>query len=327
MKNRSVDKARRAYGWAAGLLVVVVAAAAPIAMDDYLRHVAVLVLLYAVLALSWDILARTGQLSLAHAAFFGVGSYVAALTWKNWGVPDVISIILAGMVAVALAVGLGFITLRMRGIYFAIATLAFGEVLKTAALQLRDFTGGAIGISLNPIFDGERLPAYFFSLLLLLVVSAISVGMRNSRWHYALTAIRTNEDTARVMGINVVFYKVAAFAVSAFFAGVVGGFYAHYTTYIIPYEAFNLNVSVASLVMPILGGLYSTAGPILGAVILKSVEEYLRITITYGYMIAYGLILALVVMFMPHGLVGVFRDVASRSRKGDQALRRAVGGQ
>jgi branched-chain amino acid transport system permease protein len=135
-------------------------------------------------------------------------------------------------------------------------------------------------------------------------VAAVWV-IQSTRLNFAFTAIRENEEVANVMGINPTRYKVLAFMVSAFFTGFAGGFYSHYNTYIIPYEVFGLGISIACLVMPIFGGLYTITGPILGTIIVKVIEEYLRVTFSYGHQIAYGLILVLVVLFMPEGVVGL----------------------
>lgn len=284
-------------------------------LDEYLRHVAILVVLYAVLALTWDVVARTGQLSLAHAAFFGLGAYTSALTYTRLGLPSLWSLAAAGMVAVAAAAGIGWLTLRLRGIHFAIATLAFGEVLKTAALQLRSLTNGAIGISVPPLFGGERVAAYYLVLAILVAALAMSEWVQSSRLRFALSAMRTREEVARVIGVPAVAIKVGIFAASSFLVGVAGAFYLHYTTYIVPEEVFNLAISVSALVMPILGGLYTTLGPLIGAVALKTLEEYLRVTITYGYLIAYGMMLAVAILFMPRGLLGVWQAWrSSRSR-------------
>lgn len=263
------------------------------------------VLLLAILALSWDLLARTGQLSLAHAAFYGLGSYTSALTVKFLGLGPLVGILLAGLAALLVAVPLGLVMLRLHGIYFAIGTLAFSETLRIAANQL-PFTGGPAGLVTVPLFGGRTAPQYLFLLGVLVALMGISRLVEASRYHYAFVAIRTNETVARVLGVPVVRYKVAAFACSAFFAGVCGGTYAHAFLFISPLESFNLAVSVASLVAPIFGGLYSTAGPVLGAILLRGGEEVLRESLGAGYPILYGLLLAVAVLFLPRGIVGLW---------------------
>lgn len=283
-------------------------------LDSYSLHIMVMVVMYATLALSWDILGRTGQLSLAHAGFFGLGAYTAALLCTKADVPQVLSIAMAGACSALVAAGLGAITLRLTAIYFSIATLAFGEVLRTVALRFEGLTGGPIGISVPLLFGGNRLNACYLVSGVLLLAVYVSMALDRSRFRFAFNAIRTRGHLSSVFGVDVVQCKIGAFMVSAMFAGLAGGFYIHYISYTIPYEAFDLGISISSLVMCIFGGLHTTAGPLVGAVILKLVEEYLRITIKYGYMIAYGVILVVVVLFLPHGLVGVVRKWLSSKR-------------
>lgn len=269
------------------------------------------VLLLAILALSWDLLARTGQLSLAHAAFYGLGSYTSVLAVKFLGLAPLVGILLGGLGALLVAVPLGLVMLRLHGIYFAIGTLAFSQTLRIAANQL-PFTGGPAGLVTVPLFGGRTTFQYLFLLGVLVVLMGLSWLVQASRWHYAFVAIRTNEAVARVLGVPVVRYKVAAFGCSAFFAGVCGATYAHAFLFISPLESFTLSVSVASLVAPIFGGLYSTAGPVLGAVLLRGGEEVLRESLGAGYPILYGLLLAVAVLFLPGGIVGLW------GRKGRQ---------
>jgi len=292
------------------------AAAVPVWVNraqPYYLQIAINILIFAILALSWDILARTGQLSLAHAAFYGLGAYTSALLTLRTGLPVPAAIVAGGVVAVAAAAGLGLLTLRLRGIYFAIGTLAFSETLRVATNQLR-FTGGATGLVAPPLLGGQRVPQYLAILGVLLLVVAVSWLVNRSRLHFAFTAIRTNEDVAAAMGVDVVRYKLLAFVISAFFAGITGAYYTHVFLFISPIEVYNLAVSVGALVAPIFGGLYTTAGPVIGAVALRAVEEALRSSIRRGYLIVYGLILAGVILYMPRGLVGLWAAARARWR-------------
>jgi len=284
--------------------------AVPATAKAYQLHLTVITLMYGVLALSWDICARTGQLSLAHAGMFGLGIYVAGLGYTRLGLDPVVTIFAAGLVAGIVAIGLGWMTLRLHGIYFAVATLAFSEVLRTMALQLPGLTGGAVGVNVPPLFGGNRVLCFYLILGVFAMATAISAWFRASRLGLGFEAIRTRPEVAEVLGVNVVAYRVLAFATSAAFAGMAGAFYMHYITFANPYDAFDLNISIASLVMSVSGGLYTTAGPIIGCFLLRAVEEYLRTAIVYGYMIVYGLILVVVVMFMPKGILGSLRALA-----------------
>ncbi|MCD6363184.1 MAG: branched-chain amino acid ABC transporter permease [Synergistetes bacterium] len=275
--------------------------------SSYAVHMGIVILMYAILSMGFDILARTGQVSVGQAALFGLGAYCAVLTFEKFGIDPVLAIFLGGLFAGVVAAGFGFATLRIRGIYFSIATICFAESLQVLALMARGLTGGAIGVSVPPIFDGNITASYYFILALLGGTILVSLIIDKSKLNFAFTAIRENEKVASVMGINPTKYKVLSFVLSAFFTGCVGGFYAFYITYIIPYEVFGIGISVACLVMPVFGGLYTIEGPLLGAVVLKTVEEFLRTTIPYGHMIVYGVILVVSVLYMPAGIVGLVK--------------------
>jgi branched-chain amino acid transport system permease protein len=298
----------RSFSWKKALFLILLiffVLGFPRLVDAYFLHLAITFFLAMILASSWDILARTGQVSVGQAALFGIGAYTAALLFKWVHLSPVLGMVAGAVVAVIVAALLGCLTLRLRGIYFSITTIAFAEALSVIWLMTPGFTGGAMGVSTPPLFGGERQQAYYLILAILALTVAAVWLIQSTRLNFAFTAIRENEEVANVMGINPTRYKVLAFMISAFFTGFAGGFYSHYNTYIIPYEVFGLGISIACLVMPIFGGLYTITGPILGTIIVKVIEEYLRVTVSYGHQIAYGLILVLVVLFMPEGVMGL----------------------
>ena len=302
---------RELAAWAAFLAVVALLPFLGIASDRYLMFLANVMLMFMALALSWAVVARTGQLSLAHGAFFGIGAYTVAIGHHFMALPPLLGIVLAGLIGFAVAAVLGAVTLRLRGIYFAIATLAFGEVLQTVALQFPDVTGGPIGISMTPLFGGDRVASYYLVGLIFVLALALSVGVRYTRVHYAVTAVRTNESVAAVMGVPVVRTKVLTFAASATIAALAGAFYMPFITHTDPTAAFDVSRSVASLAFPIFGGIYTTAGPVIGTIALRSFEEYLRVTPPWkeGYEVVYGAVIVIAVLFIPRGLVGVFESI------------------
>jgi branched-chain amino acid transport system permease protein len=279
----------------------------PKLVDSYFLHLTIATFLAMIMASSWDILARTGQVSVGQAGLFGIGAYTAALLYQKVHLPPVLGMLAGAILAMIVAIFLGYLTLRLRGIYFAITTIAFAEALSVIWLMTPGVTGGAMGVSTPPLFGGNREYAYYLILMILALVIFVVWLVESSRLNFAFTAIRENEEVANVMGINPTRYKVLAFMISAFFTGFAGGFYSHYNTYIIPYEVFGLGISIACLVMPIFGGLYTIAGPIIGTILIKAIEEYLRVTFSYGHQIAYGLILVVVVLFMPEGLLGLWK--------------------
>jgi branched-chain amino acid transport system permease protein len=300
----------RSLSWKTVILLMAVAILMifyPKLVDSYFLHLTVATFLAMIMASSWDILARTGQVSVGQAGLFGIGAYTAALLFQKVHLPPVLGMLAGAVLAMIVAAGLGYLTLRLRGIYFSITTIAFAEALSVIWLMTPRVTGGAMGVSTPPLFGGNREQAYYLILTILALVIFTVWFIESSRLNFAFTAIRENEDVANVMGINPTRYKVLAFMISAFFTGFAGGFYSHYNTYIIPYEVFGLGISIACLVMPIFGGLYTIAGPIIGTILIKAIEEYLRVTFSYGHQIAYGLILVVVVLFMPEGLLGLWK--------------------
>ncbi|MGH2715097.1 MAG: branched-chain amino acid ABC transporter permease [Thermoleophilaceae bacterium] len=305
---------RELVGWG---LFLVVAAALPqsgLGQDRYLMLLANVMLMFVALALSWDIVARTGQLSLAHAAFFGIGAYAVALGHKYLALHPLLALVLAGTVGAAVALGLGVVTLRLHGIYFAIATLAFAEVLRTLALQVPDVTGGPVGISMPPLFGGDRVASYYLVGAVFVLALALSLAVRYTPVHYAVSAIRANEAIAAVMGVNVVRTKVLLFTASAMLATLAGAFYMPFITHTDPHDAFDVSRSVAALVFPIFGGIYTTAGPVLGTLVLRSFEEYLRVTPPWkeGYQVVYGAVIVFAVLFMPRGVLGLLGRTVGR---------------
>lgn len=282
----------------------------------------------AVLALSWDLLARTGQLSLAHAAFYGAGAYAAAILAHLSGVSLWLALPLGGAVAALLALGLGSVTLRLRGIYFAIATLAFTEVLKAVVQQLpTGIAGGSAGLNVPPLFRPHFVPGamqrweiaylsnadyfYVYGGLLLLAV-LVSIACQRSRLKAAFTAVRTNEEVAAVMGVRPARAKLLAFVLSSSLVGMLGALEAERLGSVIPDGTFAISTTVFALVTPIFGGLYTTLGPILGAGVLSAIEETLKRTFAEGYLIGYGVVLVASILFMPRGLVGLANRLRRR---------------
>ncbi|RTG91636.1 branched-chain amino acid ABC transporter permease [Thermus scotoductus] len=269
----------------------------------FLLDAGLFVLLYTALALSWDLVARTGQLSLAHGAFFGLGAYGAGLLVPHLGTLP--GLVLGSLLAGLGALVLGSVTLRLHGLYFAIASLAFSEVLRTLALKL-PFTGGPIGLPVPPPFGGASpWAAYYLALAVFLLALALSLWAEWSPFRLAQAATRQSEAVARVLGVRVVRVKLWSLFLGSVVAGLAGGVYGMKTLFLSPYDAFSLARAVEALVIPIFGGLYTTLGPLLGGVALVSLEQALRLWIQEGYLVVYGAILILVILFLPRGLVGV----------------------
>jgi len=306
-----------------------------IPMPGYVMHTLILVFLWAYLATAWNILGGfAGQLSLGHAAFFGIAAYTSyfMLTWYN--ISPWIGMFIGGIAAVALSIIIGYPCFRfgIREVYFALATIAFAEIMKDIFIYLRDITGGSLGIWLphlgtNPLYFQfeEKWPYYYVIVTMWLVSLIIFKGMKRLREY--LIAIREDEDVAASIGINITKYKLLALAISSFFTGLGGVFYFQYFRYINPHIAFGLETSLEMALIAIFGGMYSLWGPTIGSMILTPIAEYLRITLggTYAgsHLIIYGVLLILVIRFLPKGVYGFYERITLRkltstvARKGE----------
>jgi branched-chain amino acid transport system permease protein len=280
----------------------------PSVLSQYSLHLMILVMVFVVIATSWNILVWTHQISLGHAAFFGIGAYSAALMYNAWQLPIYFDLVLGGVFASLGAILIGVICLRMAPWALAIATLAFAEAVKILVIMLPGLTEGAEGVAIAPLYGGgetAKVYAYYLVLAIAFLTVLMAYLLKRSKLYYAFTAIHDDQEAANMLGINPTKYKVMAFTISAFFVGVVGGFYAHYISYIDPHGVFNIHISVEAQIMPLMGGLYTVAGPVVGAFILTLLGEYLRITVKTGYLIIYGIILVLLIFYLPKGLVGL----------------------
>jgi branched-chain amino acid transport system permease protein len=258
----------------------------------------------ALLALAWDMLSRTGQVSLGSAAFFGVGAYATALLEPLVGV----GLAWIGMVLVCalLAVLLGLVTLRLRKMYFAIATLGCTLSLQVVVVMFPDITGGAGGIGPAVIADGDPRLQFAIILGILLAAAVVSDVLLGNRFRPAFFMIRTKPELASASGVPVVRMKMLAFIVSGIFAGLAGACYGGLYGYVVPADVFTLNWSVLPLAVTILGGMDTTLGPLLGAGLLRGLEELAKYVIGgSGYQVVYGAVIIVFVLTMPHGLVGL----------------------
>jgi branched-chain amino acid transport system permease protein len=277
-------------------------------MSAYLLHLAVMAGIYILLALSLNlIVGYAGQVSLGHAAFYGIGAYASALTALNWHLPFPVAALAAMLVTGACGLGLGLPTLRLKEDYLAIVTLGFGVIVDLVFLNLAVTGGpdGLVGIP-PPVLLGLSFRARGLYLLLVAGAVLLALGFThrlvNSYHGRALRAIRDHETTAQVMGINTSAYKIVIFTLAAAMAGLAGSLYAHYITFINP-ESFGLHTSILLVCMVVLGGMGSLPGSVVGAVILTAVPELLRQTHALQDLI-YGALLVGLLIWRPEGLLG-----------------------
>jgi len=297
-------------------LVIIFALFLPNMVRSYYLHIAVLSLLNALLALGLNCIAGyAGQLSLAQAAFFGIGSYTVALCMLNLSMSFWLAAPLGILLAVVVAVGFGLPTLRLKGPYFVISTLGFGEIVRLLFLNWESVTRGANGLPGIPAPDAinigfavltfdTKVGCYYLILTVMLLLLVIYRNMTDSRIGRALKAIHSDQVAAEVMGINLTFYKVFAFAWAAGISGLAGALYAGYVRFISP-DTFTIGEAINILIMTVLGGMGTITGPILGAVAITYLLETMRVFAEYR-MIIYGLLMFLMIVYMPGGLAGAF---------------------
>lgn len=278
----------------------------------YVVHLLVSALTFAVVAISWNLLLSTGQISLGHAAFFGVGAYTTGLGFERLGWSPWLGLPLAAVTSAAVAVLLGMIVMRMRGIYLAITTLAFAEGLRVVFTMLPGLTGGAAGLTMPPLFGGDRVANYLFAVALVVVALGVHLVVVQTRRGFAFKAIRQGETAARALGVNVLAEKLYAFAISAAMTGVAGAFYGSYLSFIDPEIVFALSVSVEAQVLPLVGGLHTVTGPLVGALTLGFGTEVLREYLEQAHLLVYGLLLVVFVLWLPRGLVGTLASWRAR---------------
>ena len=306
------------------LLVVVICALAIIPVvikQDSKINLVILVLLYMTIASSWNILGGyTGQTNLGHAAFFGIGSLTTRLLWIQ-GLPFALSFLLGGIVAVALALLIGVPAFKLRGVYFAIGTLALAQIL--------NLTVGNVlpEMSYNPaISDYQLMPRYYLFLGLAIVTIGSAYFLVNSKWGMGMMAVREGEDAAESLGISALKHKLLALSVSAFFAGLVGGAFAYYHVSYYLNMPFSPEWTFDPMMMAYIGGMGTIIGPIIGSIFFVGLKQLLVWNVGEYHLIIFGTLFILIVLFLPGGLVEAWKKIQKlltiqlRGRKKQTAL-------
>jgi branched-chain amino acid transport system permease protein len=302
------------------LLIIIVLFAFPIVKPPlFFLTLSFSMFMYVALTESWNLMGGyTGYVSLGHTAFFSTGAYTTAVLMNRLGVSPFATAIVGGLLAGILAALVGYPVLRLKGAYFTISTMLLSVVMQLIFMNW-EFVGSSSGLwyKLLPVsIEVNRILFYEVMLAVALVIIVLVRWVERSKFGAGLIAIREDEDVAKTMGINTPWLKMRAFILGAFLAGVVGGIYGYYMSYVHPEVTFNINTSLLIMLMSFFGGCNTWTGPLLGSVIL-SLANQLIVTFIGAEIsrILYGLLLIVVIIFMPDGVIqyvkGVFVRVES----------------
>lgn len=282
---------------------------APLKASGYWVRLLTFIFMWIGLAGSLNLLTGyTGYLDFGHVAFFGIGAYMTGILMVHLGMPFLPAMFIGAISAAVMAVIVGIPTMRLRGAYFAIAMLAFAEAMKQVVMEFDRFTGGGNGLSL-PIYT-NYLFFYYIMFATVILTIGVTYWFEKSKFGKALMAIREAELAAEVSGVNTFRCKLIAFGISAFIAGIIGGIYAYWMTFLYPGDAFSVLITMRMIIMAFLGGAGTLLGPIIGASFLAAVEEVLWAEFKYSYLIIVGFIVVFVVLVLPRGIVGLVKEKA-----------------
>jgi branched-chain amino acid transport system permease protein len=311
---------------AAILLALPLVVRSPFAIDIFIR-----VLLFAFIGVAWNLIGGYAkQLSLGHAAYFGLGAYTSTILQIRFDVSPWIGILAGGAVAVLASLPIGALCFRLRGPYFAIATIATAQVLMLLFLKFRDFAWGAEGTTLPNLGNAPlmmqftaKAAYYYIALALLAIGLAITHRIERSWMGYYLVAVGEDEDAAEAIGVNAGRIKRDIYMISAFLTALAGTFYVQYIYFIDPNTAFSFNVSVEAALVSIVGGIGTLWGPVVGTVLLESTSALLQSWLGSGLggvqLTVYSLILIAVILWRPTGLLGVLTEAYARIARAGRA--------
>jgi branched-chain amino acid transport system permease protein len=305
--------------WVFVLFVGALAALPLVFHDPFPRHLLIMVMLYATMSIGWNIIGGyTGQVSFGNAAFFGVGAYTTAVLLINYGITPWVGMLAGCVLSVGLAIIVGYPCFRLQGHYFAIATIAVGEIMLVIFTNW-DYVGAAVGIYIpileesfiNFEFHSSKIPYYYIVLAMLLFAIAVSYAIEKSRLGYYLRAIKDDPKGARSLGIDIQRYKLIAFSISAVLTSICGTFYAQYVLYIHPSSTMDLMMSIQLCIIVLIGGIGKLFGPVVGAFVFIPLTELTRVYLgSEGQgidMIIYSLLIIVLAIARPQGLWALFK--------------------
>ena len=297
------------------LIVLILLITLPFFASIYTAILLSTIFMYIVLTSSWAMFSGpTGQISLATAAFFGVGIYTAAILGNK--MPLFVMVLISGLASAVMALMVGSLTLRLKGVYFTIFTFGLLELIKYLLLWYEVTFTGTRGRFVVVV---DRNTIYFYMLAIMVMTLLTAYLIRRSKYGLALQSIGEQEEAAEHIGINVTLVKVTTFAISAFFMGAAGAVIATRWTYVDPYIAFNMNYSFTPVLMAIFGGIGQLGGSVLGAILFAYLEQILLTKFPYYYMLLFGTVMVVSVVYLPNGLTGLIQKWRSRATGGQHA--------
>jgi branched-chain amino acid transport system permease protein len=312
--------------WGAFLLVFAAALAVPLVLrQPFHQHVLITILQFGAMATAWNIIGGLGgQPAFGHSVFFAVGAYTSGLLFMRFGITPWIGMLVGGILAMLVSILVGFPTFRLRGHYFAIGTMATGEIARQVVLSTKSVTGGPLGLPIKVLpqswyivqFHGTKLPYYYIILAIFGIAFLVHYKVEHSRLGFYLRTISESHEAAQSLGINTRNQKLLGLAVSAFLTALVGSFTAQYLLFVDPAHVLSMAVSTKIMLCGILGGVGSRYGPILGAILLLGSSEMTRAWMGgqgRGIdLFIYGLLIVMLMVFEPFGLLGIYRRVRAR---------------
>jgi branched-chain amino acid transport system permease protein len=310
-----------------GVVVLILLILFPLAFSKpFPQHVMILVFMFGMMAVAWNIMGGyAGMFSFGQVAFFGIGAYTSSFLLITYHINPWLGLVVGGVIAALVAAAIGYPCSNLRGHYFAIASIAFGEIVRTHFNNWK-LVGAAEGMTLpmleesfeNFMFHSSKLPYYYIMLAFLLISLVVCYIVATSKMGYYFRAIKESHDVAKVLGVNVVWYRLIAIMISAFLTAMAGTFYAQYVLYLDPESVLILPISVQIVLISMLGGAGSIMGPVIGAAILIPVSEVTRVMLGHKGtgidMLIYGALITLISVYQPKGVWGLFSDIGKRTK-------------
>ena len=311
---------------AAGGAVLAFLIVLPLVSSPFGQHVMILTLLFAMCGVAWNVMGGyAGMFSFGQASFFGIGAYTSSFLLLTFRVSPWIGLAAGGIISSLLAAAIGYPCSKLRGHYFAIASIAFAEIVRIVFTNWQ-MVGAAEGLTIPMLkeslahfmFHSSKLPYYYIMLAFLLLAVAVCHWVSTSKMGYYFRAIKESHEIAQVLGVDVVRYRLYAIMISAFLTSMAGTFYAQYILYIDPDSVMILPISVQIVLVAMLGGANTVLGPVVGAAVLVPLSEYSRAWLGYKGtgmdLIIYGTLITLISMYQPNGVWGAITNLMRRSK-------------